>query len=136
MSLQNKIRIIERKLLTDSRGWFLKVLNGFEEFLPNHVGETYITMAQPGEWRANHYHYKTAEWFTIFKGKAKVILEDIETKERIEIIADALEPKTIFVPPGVAHIFINISEHEEMMLIAYAENKYDPEDTCTYNLHN
>ena len=134
MSLQNKIRIIERKLLTDSRGWFLKVLNGFEEFLPNHIGESYITMAQPGEWRANHYHYKTAEWFTIFKGKSKVILEDIETKERIELMADALEPKTIFVPPGIAHVFINTDEKEQLMLIAYAENKYDPHDTCPYNL--
>lgn len=134
MSLQNKIRIIERKLLADSRGWFLKVINGFEEFLPSHTGESYITMALPGEWRANHYHYKTAEWFTIFKGKAKVILEDIETKEHIELIIDEKEPKTIFVPAGVAHVFINISENEEMMLIAYAENTYDPADTCMYKL--
>jgi dTDP-4-dehydrorhamnose 3,5-epimerase-like enzyme len=133
MALQNKIRIIERKLLTDSRGWFLKVLTGFEEFLPHHVGESYITLALPGEWRANHYHSKTAEWFTVFKGCAKVILEDIETKERIELIMDAAEPKTIFASPGIAHVFIN-NGTEELMLIAYAENPYEPEDTYLYNL--
>src|SRR5438128_1515629 len=71
MALHDKIRIIDRKLLSDTRGWFLKVLNGMEEFLPAHTGESYITMALPGEWRANHYHPKTAEWFTVFKGKAK-----------------------------------------------------------------
>lgn len=136
MSLHEKIRIIDRKLLPDSRGWFLKVMNGLEEFLPNHTGESYITMALPGEWRANHYHPKTAEWFTVFKGTAKVILEDVETKERTEVIVDALSPKTIFAPPGIAHVFINISDKEELMLIAYAENVYDPADTIPYNLVN
>ena len=28
MSLKDKIQRIERKLLTDDRGWFLKVMNG------------------------------------------------------------------------------------------------------------
>jgi len=134
MALLDKIRIIDRKLLPDSRGWFLKVLNGMEEVLPAHTGESYITMALPGEWRANHYHYKTAEWFTVFKGTAKVILEDVETKERAEVIIDAAAPKTIFAPAGIAHVFINISKAEEMILIAYAANTYDPADTCLYNL--
>jgi len=134
MALQDKIRIIDRKMLPDVRGWFLKVLNGMEEFLPAHTGESYITMALPGEWRANHFHHKTAEWFTVFKGKAKVILEDIQTKERVEVIVDAVHPKTIFAPPGVAHVFINISDQEELMLIAYAGNIYDPADTVPYNL--
>jgi len=134
MALKDKIRIIDRKLLPDTRGWFLKVLNGMEEFLPSHTGESYITMAMPGEWRANHYHPKTAEWFTVFKGKAKVVLEDIQTKERLEVIVDAESPKTIFAPPGIAHVFINISDHEELMLIAYADNIYDPADTVMYNL--
>lgn len=134
MALKDKIRIIDRKLLPDARGWFLKVLNGMEEFLPAHTGESYITMALPGEWRANHYHPKTAEWFTVFRGKAKVILEDIQTKERLEMIVDAASPKTFYAPPFIAHVFINISDSEELMLIAYAENIYDPTDTIPYNL--
>src|SRR5579871_1734046 len=126
MSLKDKIRIIDRKLLPDSRGWFLKTLNGFEEFLSEKVGEIYMTMASPSEWRANHYHNKANEWFTVFAGKAKMILEDIETKERMELVLDASAPKTIFVPVRIAHVFINISESEPMMLIAYASETYDP----------
>ena len=134
MALQDKIRIIDRKLIPDDRGWFLKVLDGMEEFLPLHTGESYITMALPGEWRANHYHKRAGEWFTVFKGKAKVIMEDIETKERTELVVEARSPKTIFAPAGVAHVFINISPREEMMLIAYADITYDPSDTYPYEL--
>lgn len=136
MALQDKISVIDRKLFTDSRGWFLKVLTGFEEFLPNHTGECYMTMALPGEWRANHYHYNTSEWFTVFKGRAKVILEDIGTKERMEFILDEKSPKTLFVPANIAHVFVNISDKDEMMLLTYAENTYDPADTCQYPLIN
>lgn len=132
--LADQIKIIERNLLTDQRGWFLKVINGFEDKLPNKTGEIYLTMARPMEWRANHYHIITAEWFTVFKGEAKIIIEDIESKERLELIMTAANPKTLFVPPGIAHVFINTSNTKEMMLIAFAENNYDPADTCPYNL--
>lgn len=134
MSLSDKIKIIERKLLINQRGWFLKVITGFENALPNRIGEIYLTMANPGEWRANHYHYKTAEWFTIFEGEAKIILEDINSKEKLELLINAVNPKTLYVPPGIAHVFINTSPINKMMLIAYAENTYDPADTCPYNL--
>jgi dTDP-4-dehydrorhamnose 3,5-epimerase-like enzyme len=134
MPLKDKIRIIDRKLLPDERGWFLKTLNGSEEFLPPHTGEIYLTMALPGEWRANHYHYKTDEWFTVFEGRAKVILEDVATKERSELIVESDSPKTIFAAAGIAHVFINISKDRPMMILAYASNLYDPADTCPYNL--
>ncbi len=134
MGLKNKIQLIERKLLTDDRGWFLKVLNGKEDFLPTHTGEIYMTMAKPGEWRANHYHPLTGEWFTVFKGEAKVILRDIETLEELSFYLKGEKPETLFVPPRVAHVFINDSTTAEMLLVVYAENLYDPIDTIPYNL--
>ncbi len=134
MKLRDRIQLIDRKLLNDSRGWFLKVLNGKEDFLPQHTGEIYMTMAKPGEWRANHYHPKTAEWFTVFSGTAKIVLEDIFTKERIEFLLTGENPQTLFVPAEIAHVFINPSENENMFLVVYSENTYDPSDTVAYNL--
>jgi len=134
MSIEKKIKLIDRRLLSDDRGWFLKVLTGKEDFLPSKVGEVYMTMARPGEWRANHYHPLTAEWFTVFEGSASVILEDVKTKERLEIALRASDPKTLFVPPGIAHVFVNESGTEEMKLVVYAENEYDPQDIIMHNL--
>ena len=134
MTLKNKIRLIDRTLLKDERGWFLKVVTGKEDFLPAHIGEVYMTMANPSEWRANHYHPNTAEWFTVFRGEAKVILEDTITHERMEVILIGDKPQTLFVPSGIAHVFINSSSQAEMLLVVYAENGYDPKDTVQYNL--
>ena len=136
MSLKDKIQLIERKVLIDDRGWFLKVLNGKEEHLPNHTGEIYMTMAKPGEWRANHYHPVTAELFTVFSGEAKVILEDMDTGEKLSFIMTGDTPATLFVPARIAHVFINNSTTAQMFLVVYSENLYDPTDTISHNLLN
>lgn len=86
MALKNKIRIIPRKLIVDERGWFLKVITGTEEDIPQHTGEVYLTMGKVGQAKGGHYHPKALEWFTVIQGEAKLILEDTETKERMEIL--------------------------------------------------
>jgi dTDP-4-dehydrorhamnose 3,5-epimerase-like enzyme len=134
MTLASKIQVINRSYREESRGWFLKVLTGTEDFLPNRVGEVYLTMAKPGEFRANHYHLITAEWFTVIKGEAKVLLKDMKTNERMELKFVGAEPKTLFVPAGIVHTFINTSVSEELVLAVYAENKYDPADTVLHDL--
>jgi len=113
MSLKNKITIIERKKLGDSRGWFLKVIDGKEEGLPGYTGEIYLTHASGlDQVRGNHYHPKATEWFTL--------------------IAD--KPQTIVIPPNVAHAFVNTKE-EPFLLLAYTDELYNPEDTIAVTLH-
>ena len=70
MKLEGRIKIIERKKIIDSRGWFLKVITGKEEYLPQFTGEVYLISANPGESRANHYHNEANEWFTLVPRKS------------------------------------------------------------------
>lgn len=51
MSQIDKVKIIQRRLIKDNRGWFLKTLTGLEEEIPTHTGEVYVTMAKPGQSR-------------------------------------------------------------------------------------
>jgi len=131
MALKNKIEIIQRKRLDDSRGWFLKVINGKETNLPSHTGEVYITSATENSTRGSHYHIKATEWFTLIQGQALLILEDIESKEVLELTLDAHSPQTIVIPPNVAHSFLNKSQ-EDFILIAYTDELYDSSDTIAY----
>ena len=39
--LTERIKIIERHLIADERGWFLKVITGTEDNIPSHTGEVY-----------------------------------------------------------------------------------------------
>ena len=49
MSQIDKVQIINRRLIEDERGWFLKAITGTEEGIPNHTGEVYLTMGKPGQ---------------------------------------------------------------------------------------
>jgi len=135
MLLANKITIIERKKLGDTRGWFMKVIDGYEEGLPNHTGEIYLTYASRlNQVRGDHYHDKATEWFTLLQGQCELKLMDIESKEVITMDLSADTPKTVVIPPNVAHAFINTQE-EPFLLLAYTDELYDPVDTIPTTLY-
>ena len=130
-SLNKKISAIKRNLIHDHRGWFLKVINGSE--VDNHfTGEVYITSAKPGESKGGHYHLIAREWFTLLKGNAVLTIIDIDSYEKLEISLNEKDPRTIYIPPGIAHNLYN-SGDEDFILIAFTDIKYDPSDTLEYN---
>jgi len=136
MALKDKIEIIERKKLGDSRGWFLKVIDGKEKGLPDHTGEIYLTHASGlDQVRGNHYHPKAKEWFTLLEGKAELKLKDMDTDELYSIMLDEDTPQTIVIPANVAHAFVNTQE-EPFLLLAYTDELYDPKDTISVVLHS
>ena len=133
MSQIDKVRIIPRRLIADDRGWFLKAITGTEEDIPSHTGEVYLTMGKPGQAKGGHYHPEAVEWFTIIEGSAILKLEDMETHERRDIEMPFEKAQTVFIPNGVAHIVVNNSDMN-FILLAYTDKLYDPADTITYQI--
>lgn len=133
MSLKEKIKIIPRRLIKDDRGWFLKAITGTEEKIPSHTGEVYLTMGKPGQAKGGHYHPQAIEWFTIIEGEAILKLEDIENHERMDMKLCFDDAITVFVPNNVAHVFVNESDNN-FILLAYTDKLYDPADTIPYNI--
>lgn len=133
MSLNDKIKIIPRTLMSDNRGWFLKVINGKEEHLPAYTGEVYLTCATAYQVKGGHYHPLALEWFTLIKGACDLILEDIISKETITIKLSENNPQTIFVSNNVAHLVVNRHENE-FILLSYTDQLYDPIDTIRYEI--
>ncbi len=133
MSQIDKVRIIPRRLIADDRGWFLKAITRKEEDIPSHTGEVYLTMGKPGQAKGGHYHPEAVEWFTIIEGCAILKLEDMETHERRDIEMPFEKAQTVFIPNGVAHIVVNNSD-KNFILLAYTDKLYDPADTITYQI--
>ena len=131
--LIDKIQIIPRRLFWDERGWFLKVITGKEDGLPPYTGEVYLTMGKPGQVKGEHYHPVANEWFTVVAGESKLILEDVETHERLEMPLCFEDAKTVMIPRGIAHAFLNIGD-QELVVLAYTDQLYVPEDTVAYKL--
>lgn len=134
MTLRDKVRIIPRCLISDERGWFFKAITGTEENIPSHTGEVYLTMGKPGKTKGGHYHLEAFEWFTVIQGETKLILEDIETKERMEISMNLKESISVFVPCKVAHVLVNTG-NSDFILLAYTDKLYDPKDTIPYQIN-
>ena len=130
-ALVDKIRIINRRLIKDDRGWFLKVITGTEQDIPSHTGEVYLTMGKPGQSKGGHYHPEAVEWFTIIEGNATLKLEDIQTHERLDIEMSLDKAITVFIPNNVAHVVENSGE-KEFILLAYTDKLYDPSYTISY----
>lgn len=134
MKLKDKIEILERQLIKDERGWFLKAITGDEDNLPAFTGEVYLTNAKPGQMKGGHYHAEASEWFTMVSGKALCKLSDIESGETMEIELCFDDALTIYVPRMVAHSFVN-NGPSDFILLAYSDRKYTPEDTIPYIIH-
>lgn len=133
MLLKDKIKIIPRDLIKDYRGWFLKTINGKEDYLPDYTGEIYCTSALPGQVKGGHYHLRANEWFTLISGTCQLFLIDIDTKEKTVISLSWLKPVTVFVPNRIAHSFLNTGDND-YILLAYSDKLYDPSDTITYTI--
>lgn len=135
MPLSDKIKIIPRKFISDSRGWFLKVIDGKEDNLPKHTGEIYFTNALPGQAKGGHYHLRATEWFTLITGICDLYLVDIESGEKMTISLSSSEPLTVYVPSRIAHNFVNTGAGE-YLLVAYSDVLYDPTDTIQYDFNS
>ncbi len=127
------VRIIERKLIKDERGWFLKAITGTEEDIPSHTGEVYLTMGKAGQSKGGHYHPQAVEWFTLIEGSAILKLEDVVTHERKDIEMSLEKSITVFVPNNVAHVVENNGE-ADFILLAYTDKLYDPKDTIAFTI--
>lgn len=133
MSQIEKVRIIPRRLISDDRGWFLKVITGTEEDIPSHTGEVYLTMGKPGQAKGGHYHPEALEWFTVIEGEAILKLEDMDTHERRNIEMSLDKAISVFIPNNVAHVVVNNSD-KDFILLAYTDKLYDPKDTIPYTI--
>ena len=125
------IEILDLDKKSDERGWLIEVLGGelpegCEEF-----GQLHVSVAYPGKVRGNHYHTRKVEWFCVPAGQGLLLLKDQETGETQEVIMGVNNLKTMKIQPGTIHAIKNIGE-DDMVLIVYANESFDPEDPDTY----
>ncbi len=130
-------RTIEVEKKTDERGWLAEILKA--NFLNSkEFGQFFITTAKPGISKGNHYHTRKHEYFCVIRGKAKLILQDIdhETKEiknHEEMELNEKELKCIEILPWTNHIIKNTGT-DDMWLLAYVDEQFNANDPDTLRL--
>lgn len=125
-------QIIERRKITDPRGFFLKTMTGLEPDLPQQFGEIYVIKGDAGQARANHYHNLATEWFTLLQGRVRLNLRHVDTGEHASLLLDDLAPITVRINPRVAHSLMGVDQCD-YVLMAYTDVRYDPADTIAHS---
>lgn len=122
----------------DNRGFLLDFLKRDElEKADRTLGQIYlVTFEKKGVIRGNHYHKTKKEWFVAVRGKLKVVLENVETKERVKFIldGDSDDYTRVQVGKNIAHAFISLSN--DAMMVNYCNKPYhfDKPDSYEYIL--
>jgi mannose-6-phosphate isomerase-like protein (cupin superfamily) len=79
----------------------------------------------------NHYHHEKDEIFHAVIGRFRIVLEDIETKEREEVALDSDDNMFLYVPHPVAHAIQAVTDNAVLLTLASHPNL----DTATVRYH-
>lgn len=122
----------------DYRGLLIDFLSlGELEMSDKTFGQIYyVTFSTPGIIRGNHYHTHKQEWFVVVRGRLQVVLKDVDSGERVELIltGNKYAFERIEIKENIAHAFRNISSMALMLNYCNKPYRADSPDTITYKL--
>ncbi len=113
------------KLNTDNRGSFVETVR------LNSGGQVSFSTTVPGITRGNHFHTRKAERFAVIKGKARIELRRIGTKEVLSFELDGAKPSFVDMPVWYTHNIKNVG-NEELYTIFWINEHFDARDPDTY----
>lgn len=113
------------KLNTDERGLFVETIK------LHSGGQVSFSTTVAGITRGNHFHTRKAERFAVIKGKARIELRRIGTKEVLSFELDGNEPSFVDMPVWYTHNITNIGE-EELYTIFWINEHFDVNAPDTY----
>ena len=113
-------------LKTDDRGSLFEVVRSLNK------GQAFFSSTKPGVERGNQYHRRKVERFSIIKGRALVQLRRIGAEEIVKYTLDGDNPSYVDLPILHTHNLINTGD-EELHMLFWASELYDPDDPDTYH---
>lgn len=125
-----KIGIRKLDVKKDERGWLAEVIQG-EDVGNSPFGLIHITTAGPGFTKGGHFHKRKTEWFCVIRGEGELFLKDLNSGEEKNLNLGQKNMQLVKIPPFVFHSIKNIGK-DEMYLLAYVSEGFDPNDPDTF----
>ncbi len=94
-------------------------------------GQVSFSTTKPGVTRGNHYHTRKIERFVVIKGKAKIQLRKVGTKEVFDFFLDGDSPSYVDMPIWFTHNITNIGT-DDLYTQFWINEWYDENDSDTY----
>ena len=122
---------VELEAYSDERGRFLEIFR--KEWFPMRewsVVQANRSDSRPGVLRGLHYHFHQVDYWYVVRGRIRAGLADIRPdsptyQASTTVTLDGARPKGLFIPVGVAHGFLALSD---ATLTYIVDNYYDSSD--------
>ena len=124
-----KVEIKALSQFCDERGWLTEIFASDDN--SKKIKKIHFAVSKPGAVRGNHYHKNRTEWLCVTSGTGKILLEDICTYERQELIVTGDDPFLVKILPGTVHAIENITDAPLHILVIVNE-KPDPDNPDTH----
>lgn len=115
------------KVWEDERGGFMEIMR--EENFSEPFVQSNHSHSKAGVLRGLHYHRNQADLWYVMNGKAQAMMADLRKKTDkpavVSVDLRAGDPKVLYIPPGVAHGFLAITDVD---LIYWVTEYYDSSD--------
>ena len=111
----------------DQRGILAELLKS------DHFGQIFVSRTNPGMVRGNHYHDTKIEKFCVLEGEAIIRFRPVASNKVIEYRVTGKDFRVVDIPPGYAHSIENVGA-TEMIVLFWANQKFDPDSPDTYPL--
>ena len=121
------VRIVKLDVYGDLRGRFCEIFRSAA--MPETFVQCNHSRSSAGVLRGLHYHRKQADLWYVPGGRAQVGLADLRRRDgkppTETFVLDAAEPTTVFIPAGVAHGYLALTDLD---VIYWVTSEYDPSD--------
>jgi dTDP-4-dehydrorhamnose 3,5-epimerase len=111
----------------DERGSFSEIMRA--DAYPETFVQSNHSKSSAGVLRGLHYHRRQADLWYVVRGRAQVALADLRVRTEKPATATVImgpeRPATLYIPAGVAHGFLAVTEVE---LIYWVTNYFDGSD--------
>lgn len=113
------------RMNNDERGLFVETIK------LNSGGQISFSTTRPGITRGNHFHTRKAERFVVLKGKARIQLRRVGSKEIINFDLEGNDPSYIDMPVWYTHNITNTG-YDDLYTLFWISEPYDPKDPDTF----
>jgi len=111
----------------DARGDLVELFH-FEK-----QGQIFFSTTRPGVERGNHYHTRKVERFLVVKGEADLRLRHVDSTQVHTFHLSGATPRIVEIPVSHTHNIVNTG-HDDMVLLIWADELFDPSDPDTFPL--
>lgn len=126
-----KIKTRKLNIKKDDRGWLAELLLA-SDVGGKKFGQLGVTVAHSGQVKGGHYHKKKREWFCVIRGVGLLTFQDIKTGKKKELKIGENNMILVEIPRLHYHWIKNIGK-EDMYLLFYTNETFDPKKTDTFN---